>query len=128
MTLQVGANEGEELDIGIGDMSAHALGVDKMNVTSREAAARGITLIDSANDRVSAQRAKLGALQNRLERNIGSLTIANENLTQADSRIRDTDMAREAMNFAKLQILLQSGTSMLSQANQLPQNVFSLMR
>ncbi|MBQ9564456.1 MAG: hypothetical protein IJU98_02605, partial [Synergistaceae bacterium] len=126
--LQVGANEGDELDISIGDMSAHALGVDRVNVTSREAAGRAITLIDSASDKVSTQRAKFGAYQNRLERNIGNLTMANVNLTRADSRILDTDMAKEAMNYAKLQILAQSGSSMLTQANQLPQNVMSLMR
>ncbi len=128
MVLQVGANEGEDLALSIGDMSAHALGLDAVNVMGRESAARAITLIDNANDKVSTQRARLGAYQNRLERTIGSLSTASVNLTQADSRIRDTDMAREAMNFAKLQIIFQSGTSMLTQANQLPQHVMSLMR
>ncbi|MCR5347739.1 MAG: hypothetical protein K6E38_08170 [Fretibacterium sp.] len=126
--LQVGANEGEDLALDIGDMSAHALGLDAVNVTNRASAARAITLIDRANDKVSAQRSKLGAYQNRLDHTIGRLSIASENLMGAYSRIRDTDMAKEAMNFAKLQILVQSGNSMLSQANQLPQNVMSLMR
>ncbi len=128
MVLQVGANEGEDMALDIGDMSAHALGLDAVNVMTQESAARAITLIDNANDKVSTQRARLGAYQNRLERTIGSLSTASVNLTQADSRIRDTDMAREAMNFAKLQIIFQSGTSMLTQANQLPQHVMSLMR
>jgi flagellin len=74
------------------------------------------------------QRAKIGAYQNRLEHTITNLTLAGENLTAAESRIRDTDMAKEMMNFTKFQIMLQAGTSMLAQANQLPQNVLSLLR
>jgi flagellin len=97
-------------------------------VTDRESAARSITIIDAAIDKVSTQRAKIGAYQNRLEHSITNLTIAGENLTAAESRIRDTDMAKEMMNFTKLQIMLQAGTSMLAQANALPQNVLSLVR
>ncbi|MBR1672008.1 MAG: flagellin, partial [Fretibacterium sp.] len=74
------------------------------------------------------QRSKLGAYQNRLEHTINNLNTASENLTSAESRIRDTDMAKEMMNFSKLQIMLQAGNSMLAQANQLPQNVLSLVR
>ncbi|MBQ9564311.1 MAG: flagellin, partial [Synergistaceae bacterium] len=126
--FQIGANEGEELAIHIGDMRAHALGLDAVNVTSREAASRSITVIDNAIDRVSTQRAMLGAYQNRLEHTANNLTEEAENLTGAEIRIRDADMAREMMEFAKLHILCQVGTSMLSQANQLPQNVLSLLR
>ena len=86
------------------------------------------TVIDNAIDKVSMQRSKLGAYQNRLEHTINNLTTASENLTSAESRIRDTDMAKEMMNFSKLQIMLQAGNSMLAQANQLPQNVLSLVR
>ncbi|MBQ9564044.1 MAG: hypothetical protein IJU98_00520 [Synergistaceae bacterium] len=127
-TLQVGANEGDELDISIGDMSAHALGVDKVNVASRDAAARGITLVDNAIDRVSLQRSRLGAWQNRLEHTMDRLEVASENLTAAEIRIRDADMARETMNIAKLKIMLDAGNSVFSQANQLPQHVMSLIR
>ena len=74
------------------------------------------------------QRSKLGAYQNRLEHTVNNLTTSSENLTAAESRIRDTDMAKEMLNFSKLQIMLQAGNSMLSQANQLPQNVLSLIR
>jgi flagellin len=126
--FQVGANEGEDMGINIGDMRASALGLDGVLVTDRELAARSITIIDNAIDKVSTQRAKLGAYQNRLEHTITNLTVAGENLTAAESRIRDTDMAKEMMNFTKLQIMLQAGTSMLAQANQLPQNVLSLLR
>ncbi len=126
--FQVGANEGEDMAIDIGDMSAHALGIEKIIVTDRESAARSITILDTAIGRVSMQRAKLGAYQNRLEHTISNLTTASTNTTAAESRIRDADMAKEMMQFTKLNILSQAGTSMLAQANQLPQNVLSLLR
>ena len=126
--FQIGANEGEDMGVNIGDMSARSLGVDRVLVTDRESAARSITLIDTAIGRVSAQRAKLGAYQNRLEHTINNLTTASTNTTAAESRIRDVDMAKEMMNFTKLNILSQAGTNMLAQANQLPQNVLSLLK
>ena len=126
--LQIGANEGEDLGMNIGDMRAHALGLDGVNVMSHDRAARSITVIDNAIDKVSTQRANLGAYQNRLEYTANNLTTASENLTSAESRIRDADMAREMMNFTKLNIMLQAGNSMLAQANQQPQNVLSLIR
>ena len=126
--LQIGANEGEDLAMDIGDMRSHALGLDGVNMMSHDRAARSITIIDNAIDRVSTQRAKLGAYQNRLEYTANNLTTASENLTSAESRIRDADMAKEMMNFTKLNIMLQAGNSMLAQANQQPQNVLSLIR
>ncbi len=126
--FQIGANEKEDMGISIGDMSSRALGIDSVLVTDREAAGRSITIIDSALDRVSGQRAKLGAYQNRLEHTINNLTVAGTNLQAAESRIRDLDMAKEMMNFTKLNILMQAGNSMLAQANQLPQNVLQLLR
>jgi flagellin len=126
--FQIGANEGEDMGVNIGDMRAESLGLTRVLVTDRESAARSITIIDNAIDKVSMQRAKLGAYQNRLEHTITNLTVAGENLTAAESRIRDTDMAKEMMNFTKLQIMLQAGTSMLAQANALPQNVLGLLR
>ena len=126
--LQIGANEGEDLAMDIGDMRAHALGLDGVNMMSHDRAARSITIIDNAIDKVSTQRAKLGAYQNRLEYTANNLTTASENLTSAESRIRDADMAKEMMEFTKLNIMLQAGNSMLAQANQQPQNVLSLIR
>ncbi|QVL35282.1 flagellin [Aminirod propionatiphilus] len=126
--FQIGANEKEDMGINIGNMSSYALGVDNILVTDRENAARSITVLDKAIDKVSTQRAKLGAYQNRLEHTISNLTTASTNLTSAESRIRDVDMAKEMMNFTKLNILMQAGNSMLGQANQLPQNVLSLLR
>ena len=126
--FQVGANEGEDMSIDIGDMSADALGVTRVIVTDRDSAARAISILDSAIGRVSAQRAKIGAFQNSLEHTITNLTATSTNLTAAESRIRDVDMALEMLNFTRLQILSQSGTSMLAQANQLPQSIMKLLQ
>ena len=128
VVFQIGANEGEDMGIDIADMSSRALGVHKVLVTDQKSAARSITIIDGALDRVAKQRASLGAYQNRLEHTINNLTVAAENLTAAESRIRDLDMAKEMMNFTKLSILMQAGNSMLGQANMLPQNVLALLR
>lgn len=128
MKLQTGANEGEDFIVNIGDMSSDALGVDRVNVSSHETASRAITIIDAAIDKVVTQRARIGSSENALEHTMNSLITASENMTSAESRIRDTDMAKTMMNFTKLQIMTQSGISMLSQANQLPQQVLSLIR
>ncbi|MDR1733178.1 MAG: flagellin [Synergistaceae bacterium] len=125
---QVGANAGEDLAIDIGNMSADALGVTGIIVTDRESASRAITKLDSAINKVSLQRAKIGAYQNALEHTVSNLTTTATNLTDAESRIRDVDMSEEMMNFTRLQILMQSGTAMLAQANQLPQSVLSLLQ
>ena len=126
--FQVGANEGEDVAIDIGNMSADALGVTRVIVTDRISAARAISILDNAIAKVSTQRAKIGAFQNSLEHTVTNLTTTGTNLTAAESRIRDADMSQEMLNFTKLQILSQSGTAMLAQANQLPQTVLSLIR
>jgi len=126
--FQIGANESEDMGVDIGNMSSRALGIHRVLVTDRDSASRSITIIDSALDRVSNQRAKLGAYQNRLEHTINNLNTASQNLTAAESRIRDLDMAQEMMNFTKLQILMQAGNAMLAQANTLPQAVLQLLR
>jgi flagellin len=126
--LQVGANERENMTLLFGNMSASALGLDGILVVSRELAARAITKLDAAITKVSKQRALLGAYQNRLEHTVTNLTTASTNTTAAESRIRDADMSKEMLNFTRLTILMQSGTAMLGQANQLPQNVLSLLR
>ncbi len=103
--------------------TAYALSV--MNTSSAEQA---ITTYNQAIDSVSFERAKIGALQNRLEHTINNLNVASENLTAAESRIRDADMAKEMMAFVRQQILQQSGTAMLAQANAVPQSVLQLLR
>jgi flagellin len=85
-------------------------------------------MIDDAIFRVSSQRAELGAYQNRLEHTINNLSTASVNTTASESRIRDTDMAKEMVDFTKLNILSQAGSSMLAQANQIPQNILSFLR
>jgi len=126
--LQTGANEAEHFNVVFGDMSASALGLDGLLLISRETAARSITILDNAISRVSKQRASLGAYINRLEHAVANITAAGTNLTAAESRIRDADMAKEMMELTKLNILSQAGMSMLSQANQTPQNILNLLR
>ncbi|MDR1741883.1 MAG: flagellin [Synergistaceae bacterium] len=126
--FQVGANENEDVTIDIGNMTSAALGIERVIVTDRESAGRAITILDAAISRVSSQRAKLGAYQNSLEHTVTNLTSTETNLTAAESQIRDADMSEEMLNFTRLQILLQSGTAMLAQANQLPQTVLSLLQ
>ena len=128
LRLQTGANEGERFLLQLGDMSADALGLSKLSVDTRENAARAITILDNAIDIVSTQRAKIGADTNTLEHTMSRLTIASENLSNAESRIRNADIAKMMLAFTKYQIMTQAGTSMLSQANQLPQQVLSLIR
>lgn len=98
------------------------------DVTSTTGAEAAIALYDTAIASVSSERDKLGAIQNRLEHTINNLNVSAENLTAAESRIRDADMAQEMMNFVREQILLQSGTAMLAQANTVPQAVLQLLR
>ena len=127
--IHIGANQGQKLDIQIGDMQSTALGVATVDISSaRTAADAAITQVNSALELVSAQRSELGAWQNRLEHTINNLGASSENLTAAESRIRDTDMAKSMMNFTKNNILLQAAQSMLAQANQQPQGVLQLLQ
>ena len=126
--LQVGANSGEDMLLSFGDMSCSSLGIKQVIVTTSDTAKRAIGIIDRAINRVSKQRAQIGAYENALEHNVDNLTTESANLTLTDSRIRDADMSKAMMNFVKFQILNQAGTSMLAQANQLPQSVLSLLQ
>ncbi|WP_276731574.1 flagellin Hag [Bacillus sp. (in: firmicutes)] len=129
-TFQIGANAGQQLNLKIDSMSANALGVDTLNVTDFPTTPFDTQLesIDTAINNVSKQRAKLGAVQNRLEHTINNLGASSENLTAAESRIRDVDMAKEMSEFTKNNILSQASQAMLAQANQQPQNVLQLLR
>ncbi len=125
--IQIGANTGQTLGLTIDNMTSTALGTDAITLNDSTEAGTAITLIDSAIKAVSDQRSKLGAWQNRLEHTINNLGVSAENLTAAESRIRDVDMALEMAEFTKHNILLQAGTSMLAQANSKPQNVLQLL-
>lgn len=126
--FQVGANANETISVAISDMRSTALGVNGLDVSDAANVATSLGLIDTAIDSVSTQRGSLGATQNRLEHTINNLSVTAENLTASESRIRDTDMASEMMEFTRNQILSQAGTAMLAQANQVPQGVLSLLR
>lgn len=128
VALQIGADAGQTMSITIGDMSASALGVDTLDISTKDAANLAITSITAATATVSTQRATLGAWQNRLEHTISNLGTSAENLTSAESRIRDVDMAKEMMEFTKNNILTQAAQAMLAQANQAPQGVLQLLR
>ena len=127
--FQTGASEGDDVLLNIGDMGAHSLGLDGVNVMSRERASHSIAVIDSAIDRVSMQQASLGAAQNRLEHHINNLTKETEALTDANSHIRDTDYQKEILEYAKMQILMQSNTAMLAQSNEMQRSsILGLLR
>lgn len=133
LNIQVGANAGEKIVLSLTAMSASAIGVTSGLVTTIGTGSTGdanslTDAIDEALVKVSTQRAKFGALQNRLEHTIKNVDNTSENLQSAESRIRDVDMAKEMMNFSKNNILNQAAQSMLSQANQQPQNVLQLLR
>ena len=125
--FQVGQNVGEDMYMNIGDMRAAALGLNEINVLSREDASKSITLLDAAIHKVSAQRSKLGSYQNELEYNTNSLKQTSLHLQESESRLKDADMAREYMDFVRLQILSQTGSSMLTQANQNSQSIMNIM-
>src|SRR5699024_1903464 len=143
--FHIGANSGQNIDISIDAMNTESLGINdlavenlehardeaegtvKGGILTQEYADEAITTIQDDTNKVSSQRAKLGAIQNRLEHTINNLGASSENLTAAESRIRDVDMAKEMMNFTKNNILTQASQAMLAQANQVPQGVLQLL-
>jgi flagellin len=125
-TFQIGANNGETLAVSFNGISAGILGTSSLDLVN--SASTAITSLDTAIQTVSTNRANLGAVQNRLEHTISNLSVATENLSASESRIRDTDMAQEMVSFTRSQILTQAGTAMLAQANQAPQQVLQLLR
>ncbi len=127
VTLQVGAQGGQIIAFTIATMSASDLGVSGLAVSTAASATAALASIDAAIRTANSQRASLGAIQNRLEQTINRLNLTAENLQAAESRIRDADMAAEMIEFTKQQILQQSGTAMLAQANQAPQSVLQLL-
>ena len=151
--FQIGANKGQSMSLGISDMRSAALGITgnagqqgftktntvtngtndvkaeaALSISTKEDASNSIAVLDKAINSVSSERAKLGAVQNRLEHTINNLGTASENLTAAESRIRDVDMAKEMMEQTKNNILAQAAQAMLAQANQQPQGVLQLLR
>ena len=151
LQFQIGANENQSMTLEIGDLRAAALGLvgtgtgftadqkvtagkgttateNALDVSSHENASAAITKLQAAIDQVSGERSKLGAVQNRLEHTINNLGTSSENLTAAESRIRDVNIAAEMMNFTKNNILTQAAQAMLAQSNQMPEGVLQLLR
>jgi flagellin len=128
LEFQIGANEGQTVKLAIGDMDTNGLGINSLDVSNKTGAQNAITKLDTAIQSVSAERSKLGAYQNRLEHTINNLGTSSENLTAAESRIRDVDMAKEMMEQTKNSILSQAAQAMLAQSNQMPQGVLQLLR
>ncbi|MCR5622387.1 MAG: flagellin, partial [Treponema sp.] len=134
MWLHIGANMDQRTQVYIGTMTAAALGIrnvgteEIMTLQTPEDANRAIGTLDESLKRINKQRADLGAYQNRLEKTVEGLDVAAENTQASESRIRDTDMAYQMVEFTKNQILTQSGTAMLAQANAQSQTVLSLLR
>ncbi|SDK03975.1 flagellin [Sediminibacillus albus] len=128
VTFHIGSNADQNISLEISDMSASGISVGAVDISSQSGANAAISTIDTAIETVSSERAKLGANQNRLEHTINNLGTSSENLTAAESRIRDVDMAKEMMAFTKNNILSQASQSMLAQANQQPQGVLQLLQ
>lgn len=128
MRLQIGANEGQILELSIPQISLEKLGIEDLDCTTEEGATKAIKQLDNALSFTNFVRSKLGAYQNRLEHASASLDITSENLTGSYSCIVDTDMAEEMTEYTKLQVLQQAGTSMLAQANEYPQQALQLLQ
>ncbi|MDQ0244772.1 flagellin [Bacillus fengqiuensis] len=128
LTFQIGANEGQTLKLGINGMSTEDLNVEAVSVQTSDAAGLAIAALDEAINKVSGERAKLGAIQNRLEHTMNNLQVTNENMVASESRIRDLDMAEEMTEFTKNNILNQAAQAMLAQSNQLPQGILQLLK
>ena len=140
VTFQIGANDGQTMTVNIKTMTASGLSIGKGEVgsvknsiisgtgTDIKVSSGALKTIDTAIETVSEQRASLGAAQNRLEHTINNLTATSENLSAAEARIRDVDMAEEMMEFTRTNILSQASTAMLAQANQMPNSVLQLLQ
>ena len=128
MRLQIGANEGQVLEVNIPAVTLQNMGIEDIDVNTQEGAKDAISRVDGAIKYVSSVRGRLGAFQNRLESSINSLDVTSENMTAAYSRIMDVDMAEEMTSYTTYQILAQAGTSMLAQANERPSQVLQLLQ
>ncbi len=130
LTLQIGDTSADfnQMAVSVGDMHTDALGIADINISTQVGAQTAVDKIKTAINSVSSTRGDLGAIQNRLEHTINNLSVTAENMTAAESRIRDVDMANEMMAYTKNNILVQSSQAMLAQANQLPQGVLQLLQ
>lgn len=128
IVIQLGANTGQNIRFSVSNLDSSALGINNINLGDQQSASNAITLLDNSINIVSNERSKLGAIQNRLEAAFNTNTNTSENLQSAESRIRDTDMAKEMMTFTKNNILLQATQSMLAQSNKQPEGILQLLQ
>ncbi|MCR4740520.1 MAG: flagellin [Lachnospiraceae bacterium] len=128
MKIQVGAMEGQSITVAIPEISLKSMGIEDMDVRTEDGAKKAIDMVDEGIAFISKIRSRLGAYQNRLEATISNLDISEENLTSSYSTIKDVDMAEEMVEYTKLQILTQAGTTMLTQANEQPQQALQLLQ
>lgn len=128
VAIQIGANEGQTIDISVPPVTCEALDIQYLNVCTKDGASAAITAFDNAIRQISSVRAKLGAYQNRMDRAVSSLDTTEENLTEACSRIEDVDMSEEMTEYTQYSVLTQAGTSMLAQANNQPQTILQLLQ
>lgn len=128
VAIQIGANEGQTIDMSVPPVTCKALDIENYNVCTTKGAGESITGFDNALQYVTSVRSKLGAYQNRLDSAISSLDTSSENLTEACSRIEDVDMSEEMTKYTQYSVLVQAGTSMLAQANNQPQTILQLLQ
>ena len=128
MTLQIGANEDQTIELRMPPITMKNLGISRTDVLTEESAGKAIEEIDAAINFVSSIRSSLGAYQNRLEHTTTNLEVTSENMTSAYSRIMDVDMATEMTRYSSLQVISQAATSMLAQANERPSQVLQLLQ
>lgn len=128
MLVQVGANENQEIGIVIPKINSETLGIDRVNVRSGLGATIALSYLDTALEKITAARSKMGAYQNRLDSAVSSLAVTGENVTYAMARVADTDMATEMTEYTSRNVLVQAGESMLAQANSRPQNVLTMLQ
>lgn len=128
MTIQLGANEAQEMEIDLPEVTCKTLGIDRINARTSSGCQKAIEMCDNASSFVNSVRSRIGAYENRLESTISSLDVTEENLTAALSRIEDVNMAEEMTTYTTQNVLIQASTSMLAQANQIPEKILQLLQ
>jgi flagellin len=128
LTLHMGANQGQNVQVSLVDASSVALGVNKIDLTTQEGADAAIGVIDEAIGKISTARSRMGAVTNRMDHTIRSLSTTEENMTASESRIRDADMAKEILDYTRNTILAQASASILAQSRLMPQSILRLLQ
>jgi flagellin len=128
LTLHMGANQGQNIQVSLSDTSSVALGINKINLSTQEGADAAIGVIDEAIGKISAERSRMGAVTNRMDHTIRSLSTTEENMTASESRIRDADMAKEILDYTRNTILAQASVSIMAQSKLMPQSILRLLQ